>query len=50
MFVRYWGIEEQWQMGKECGGHESEGNFEEILDWKTGGKEFFQKACVNMGG
>ena len=25
--------------GKECGVHEIEGNFEKILDWKTGRKE-----------
>ena len=38
------------KMGKECGLHEIEGNFEEIFDWKTGRKESFQKAYVNMGG
>ena len=36
--------------GKECGMRGNEGNFQEILDWKRGGKESFQKACVNMGG
>lgn len=38
------------KMGKECGMHGSESNLEQIFDWKTGLKEFIQKACVNMGG
>jgi hypothetical protein len=37
-------------MGKECGMHGSEGNLEDIFDWKTGRKESIQEDCVNMGG
>ena len=37
-------------MGKDCGMHGNEGNLEEIIDWKMGMKESFQKAYVNIGG
>ncbi len=37
------------QMGKECGMHGSEGNLEEIFDWKRGREESIQKVCVNVG-
>ena len=38
------------KMGEECGMHGSEGNHEQISDWKMGRKESIQKACVNIGG
>jgi len=37
------------KMGKECSMHGSEGNLEQIFDWKMGRRESIQKACVNMG-
>jgi hypothetical protein len=33
------------KMGKDCGMHGSEGNLEQIFDWKTGMKESIQKTC-----
>jgi len=39
-----------YKMGKECSMHGSEGDLEQIFDWKTGRKESIQGACVSMGG
>jgi hypothetical protein len=30
--------------------HGTDGNVEQIFDWKTRSEESIQKACVNMGG
>ena len=37
------------KMGKECGMDGSEGNIEQIFDWKMGRKKYINKTCVNMG-
>ena len=33
------------KMSEECGMHGSEGNREQIIDWKMGSKESLMKAC-----
>ena len=38
------------KMCKEIGMHGSEGNLEQIFEWKMGRKESIQKACGNVGG
>ena len=35
---------------REFGMHGSEGNLEQIIDWKMGRKEFIQKGYVMIGG
>ena len=35
---------------REFGMHGSEGKIEQIIDWKMGRKESFQKMYVNIGG